>query len=498
MREADEEVKHVCKFCDKSFPSGRQLGGHMRSHQNHSNFVDADDVGNKKRRRRRRRRRRRNLDSGENSDGGAGSGPGGSRTAYVLRENPRKSWRIVGESSEDAWLDQDKSCRACGREFGSWKALFGHMKRHALEDRDSRTGNDLGAVAVGGWEDGVGDDDDEEEVAVPSRRRRSERRKKYMVVAASSSSLSLVNNFTNNISNDGNHNAVSSISEIDMELEEVAMCLMMLSKDLSPWKAMDSVVADSSQVNRSSPDAKMGVSMTGNSVSDDLEVKKEVQFQSKVDLPDLGSAKDSNSPQGSQTDHLMEHKITKIVEKKRSLSSDLNDSELGMKTKKVFADDEVSLRVSSGVNSDKRNRFECTTCNKVFHSYQALGGHKASHSKIKDWSDGNITWDTEISRSTNAQKTIEKMANGNSGNKHVCSVCLKGFPSGQALGGHKRSHMQPPSRPAECASTVKRIATGEDSFDLNLPAKFEDEGSSHVTFSSWYNQSQQAANTFPF
>ncbi|BAT79671.1 hypothetical protein VIGAN_02259000 [Vigna angularis var. angularis] len=30
--EEDQEVKHSCKFCSKSFPCGRSLGGHMRSH----------------------------------------------------------------------------------------------------------------------------------------------------------------------------------------------------------------------------------------------------------------------------------------------------------------------------------------------------------------------------------------------------------------------------------------------------------------------------------
>nr|XP_016476308.1 PREDICTED: uncharacterized protein LOC107797907 [Nicotiana tabacum] len=35
-------------------------------------------------------------------------------------------------------------------------------------------------------------------------------------------------------------------------------------------------------------------------------------------------------------------------------------------------------------DSEKKIKFECTTCNKSFHSYQALGGHRASHKRTKD------------------------------------------------------------------------------------------------------------------
>ncbi|KAA8526803.1 hypothetical protein F0562_008968 [Nyssa sinensis] len=39
---------------------------------------------------------------------------------------------------------------------------------------------------------------------------------------------------------------------------------------------------------------------------------------------------------------------------------------------------------------EKKNIFECTTCNKTFHSCQALGGHRASHKKIKGCSASKI------------------------------------------------------------------------------------------------------------
>ncbi|URD80083.1 Zinc finger protein [Musa troglodytarum] len=52
--------------------------------------------------------------------------------------------------------------------------------------------------------------------------------------------------------------------------------------------------------------------------------------------------------------------------------------------------------------------FECKTCNRRFLSYQALGGHRASHKKPA--------------------------------RVHECSVCGLEFAIGQALGGHMRRH----------------------------------------------------------
>ncbi|KAI4341459.1 hypothetical protein MLD38_026183 [Melastoma candidum] len=466
--DGDVKVKHVCRFCDKSFPSGRQLGGHMRSHQNHNNLISEPEgiAGEKIRRKKIRvriKKMEKGLDPGENFECRVELGHGGRRGAYVLRENPRKSWRIAAdESSEDVSSDRDKSCRECRRGFGSWKALFGHMKRHALGDWDSRTSDDRREIAVPavGEEDSWSGDEDEEEVAVPRRMRRSGRRKGYMVAAASSSSLSPVNN--NEDGNEGghNHNLASSVSEIDQEQEEVAMCLMMLSKDVGQWKVSDSIVATPSKAKMPWPDAKKVSGSIGNSVSDNLDAKyEEVEFQSRVDR-----RRDRKRPWSS--------------------SSDLNDFEQGMKTQKEFATGKVGLGFISGiwVNSDKRTRFECSTCNKVFRSYQALGGHKASHSKIKDCFpakiDGNDnSIEIHTSRaSNNVPGTIERRTNGIVGKKHECPVCLKVFPSGQALGGHKRSHMQ------QGSSAVLNV---RDAFDLNLPAQMEDEGSSHVTFSSW-------------
>ncbi|KAK4375140.1 hypothetical protein RND71_005817 [Anisodus tanguticus] len=64
--------------------------------------------------------------------------------------------------------------------------------------------------------------------------------------------------------------------------------------------------------------------------------------------------------------------------------------------------------------------FECKTCKKQFESFQALGGHRASHKKPK--------------LVTTADPIKFKIK------KHECSYCGEEFSLGQALGGHMRKH----------------------------------------------------------
>ncbi|KAI3679467.1 hypothetical protein L2E82_51378 [Cichorium intybus] len=163
--------------------------------------------------------------------------------------------------------------------------------------------------------------------------------------------------------------------------------------------------------------------------------------------------------------------------------------------------------------------YECKTCNRTFPSFQALGGHRASHKKPKlnveekksgsvnipsplmEYSDEDqhkvVVEDEEnkasLIISNNVQKSPSRspgfiqtgiINNNTKGKVHECSICGSEFFSGQALGGHMRKHRPTPpsinrtgiSTTTEDSNidhhTVENSPVGNTSIlslDLNLP-----------------------------
>lgn len=108
-------------------------------------------------------------------------------------------------------------------------------------------------------------------------------------------------------------------------------------------------------------------------------------------------------------------------------------------------------------------RFRCAVCGKAFASYQALGGHKASHRKPPAAAGvAPLFHQKEVSAEASAS------GSGCGGTRrHVCTVCRRGFETGQALGGHKRFHyLHGPSVSASLPGAAEPSAGG--GFDLNL------------------------------
>ncbi|KAK9102987.1 hypothetical protein Sjap_020241 [Stephania japonica] len=145
--------------------------------------------------------------------------------------------------------------------------------------------------------------------------------------------------------------------------------------------------------------------------------------------------------------------------------------------------------------------FECKACKKVFNSHQALGGHRASHKKVKGCFAANVedldesTIDEDVITSNDFAKSTailqldrhsasptKKKSKG-----HECSICHRMFSSGQALGGHKRCHWLTSNTVPESTTTSTAISFQQfhdlgqhfhqrsnlnksKSLDLNLPA----------------------------
>jgi len=116
--------------------------------------------------------------------------------------------------------------------------------------------------------------------------------------------------------------------------------------------------------------------------------------------------------------------------------------------------------------------YKCSVCDKAFSSYQALGGHKASHRKLAAAGE-----DHSASSTTSTTATA---SHSGSGKAHECSICHKSFPTGQALGGHKRCHYEGGSGGGSSSVVTTSEGVGsththnnllhQRDFDLNLPA----------------------------
>lgn len=152
--------------------------------------------------------------------------------------------------------------------------------------------------------------------------------------------------------------------------------------------------------------------------------------------------------------------------------------------------------------------YECKTCNRTFPSFQALGGHRASHKKPKLMAEmkksplsplSQPQTSSQDSRSVKlviancdefevvAEKprgpTISfqmgnqslKAINGNKAKIHECSICGSEFTSGQALGGHMRRHRTSSANAAAVAVVDGGVRPRNIlQLDLNLPAPEED------------------------
>jgi DNA-directed RNA polymerase subunit RPC12/RpoP len=150
--------------------------------------------------------------------------------------------------------------------------------------------------------------------------------------------------------------------------------------------------------------------------------------------------------------------------------------------------------------------YECKTCNRTFSSFQALGGHRASHKKPRTSTEEKTRLpltQPKSSASEEGQNSHFKVSGSalasqasniiNKANKvHECSICGSEFTSGQALGGHMRRHRTAVTTISPVAATaeVSRNSTEEEieinigrsmeqqrkylPLDLNLPAPEDD------------------------
>ncbi|KAK3195097.1 hypothetical protein Dsin_026407 [Dipteronia sinensis] len=408
--------KHRCKLCFKSFSNGRALGGHMRSHMLNLPIPPRHEEEEEEE----RPQEPNQLSDGDTESGSLSSsssdeeGGGGEKgnLCYGLRENPKRSFRLV---------DPEFS-------FTAAAAAAVDAGSVVLQDRESET----------------------ESSKNPTRRRSKRTRKldhhhhhqfhhhhqyhhqqQQQENGTKKLKFHKLSKTTESSTWAHEPEPVSSISDTTTE-EDVAFCLMMLSRD--KWKR-----------------------------------KEQQQRRRQVFIVDQ-----------DQDEEEAEAEAEKSMEET----------------------DESDEFIKSCKNRSRVGKYRCDTCKKVFKSYQALGGHRASHKKIKFYNNNTTTAtataqttkQTESEQQENAGTSIATPMLEKTNKVHECPVCFRVFSSGQALGGHKRTHVTglvaatttTSTTPARTQHHVTSTSTkfGDNLIDLNLPAPVDDDDISQIELSA--------------
>ncbi|XP_019166354.1 PREDICTED: uncharacterized protein LOC109162114 [Ipomoea nil] len=476
----DQDLKFMCKLCKKKYPCGKSLGGHMRSHVNVIPTSSSSELDEMKKMASLKMQARFEL---------------GGNSGYGLRENPRKTWRATGSNLS---VPQEKVCKQCGKVFQSIKALCGHMACHSekekgggLKDEHSWTSESKKVMVM---------DSNSDTEAEDLRNKSSSARPKRYKKIVHTCSFTLPNHVVN-----------TGSEMFEQDQQEVAKCLMMLSRDSGNWDGVSSFMESSdnnsvvletksSSIDMKTP--KMDASNRNESPKTrkikgiaDAEVIESENSDSMYFLGENKTAESDVSVDGfhrfesrisvetrrdgsiAEKDHLKVMNRIKGYIKSRSGSKDYDYRDFGVasnagkhdsrkKSKDSSYDPEYKtgsykkIRLSFS-DTKKKKKYECLNCKKIFSSYQALGGHRPCHKRTlesryetgENRLDVDTTYNNNINGGNHRESLGSRKATGEGsacylGTKikaknakgHECPFCHRVFKSGQALGGHKRSH----------------------------------------------------------
>ncbi|EOA39182.1 hypothetical protein CARUB_v10012148mg [Capsella rubella] len=455
-----KERKFVCKFCSKRFACGKSLGGHIRTHMNNENSADSDDDDSNK---------LKMID--EN----------GGQSSYGLRENPKKNKRFVDHRRMMALKQQHQQllcCRECGKGFVSSKALCGHMACHSEREKI------------------VMDSQSDTEASSSPIRRRSKR----VVVKHHYKANFLVGD--NGIMNQSN-SAYSDASGIEPEQQEMAMSLMLLSMDSSFKKGHNLVVNSFAE----SSDNNSVILETKSSSGEQLKMfnvnnVEELCKKNKLNVDNQVRSGEDNGDVLYDSDNSDSGYFRNGPKK---LDSDFSVD--GFLRNTGFDNSKAVMGSGSGFNSspakqDKNwNRFRYKEggsgsgsgsgrsstkydLRKSKRGFPSYGRKKIKYEFTESvYDSGEYSLETDSCADTNrtikihSKSPMVKKASTGAKKKskgHECPICFRVFKSGQALGGHKRSHFIGNQEHRTLVIQHQVAHEMHTLIDLNLPAPIDE------------------------
>ncbi|KAA8523489.1 hypothetical protein F0562_009912 [Nyssa sinensis] len=479
----------VCEVCDKTFSSGKALGGHMRVH------VQNKEVSPKK-----------------------------LKTSHQpVKKQQRKQIINASDSNDTTNVrggdgNSKPTCSLCAKNFPSMKSLFGHMRCHperewrGIQPPPAAKNSPLSSVSdavPGKTDDRIDSDAATTEIPVVDLTR------------------SLTRWSVTGMRGRKAYTASSAVSSAEEErLHDAVQYLMKLAHGNSLESGLTHKHIHEEY------EATNSNSLNNNQVSESKKLRIEespVGYRSdypvqKLKIDERGSTDDAGNS-GVNSEYIEKSKGKSVLETvyipENSVTLSLNcqwvntDWHREDDYKNLPDDDELESRPMVMIKNKKRKKlklrdlesvqegnpvdhqfrkpvgYKCSTCNKCFPTHQALGGHRSSHNKVRNFQNtidesssaaaGDeqhaypIINETKESEGAACSKMVEMST-------HQCKICKKTFPTGQALGGHKRCHWIAPAVEAPSSQVTSPEEPGESSqmcrkvldFDLNEPAAMEE------------------------
>ncbi|AES89989.1 C2H2-type zinc finger protein [Medicago truncatula] len=448
----EKHRKFVCKYCFKRFPCGKSLGGHIRTHmtEERNNAAAIAAAGG---------------DAAEHVAAGVGDG---GNLIYGLRENPKKTMRFVhshhhhynhhAATAAATTLEQNemiKFCKECGKGFPSLKALCGHMASHSEKEKKINKA----MMEEDTQSDDTDDDDDDVCVAATTMNlRKSKRRIRFKSITLSNQqpSSSSVNGGSSSVSEmeqeqqeEGRFVSESSDNNNEIVLETKSKIVIRNGNKFVANHAREFVAEKKKKLKM------VGIGVSNNSDLRDFRYgSKKIKFvDSSVPNYEFKRPKVEADKSGfDDCRSKYNNNVTTIFKKSGMMNKDLDhDTKFDSRKK----DNDISYDSTTDVESDEENSSESD-------SFPAAKSHNSKAVNRKKLS------------SSNKGKKKKKLKSKKS-KEYECPICYKIFRSGQALGGHKRSHFVGGSE--ENTFVIKQAAAAVAVpclIDLNLPAPVDE------------------------